>query len=244
MNKLEQALKQSGVQGLSAKAMLLHAIGYSPVPVLLTGVKFHNREYKAGKQLDAEFLKKERALAEEIVKIIFCQKDSVANNSSPYTLKFVQISLDFDTQTAFRKAVVFYRAAGKREAMVRVTISGVGIDSPSNLEIDLSAAWVTEWYQNFRVRGEFITPPPDEILEDACQEEDAPSKEDDAPGQDCQVPAVRISEVELDEVPQVLTIPLVLSFQHGGTEADQHGPRLLGRSSPDYVAMARPRGPC
>jgi hypothetical protein len=31
MNKLEQALKQSGVQGLSAKAMLLHAIGYSHV---------------------------------------------------------------------------------------------------------------------------------------------------------------------------------------------------------------------
>ena len=54
------------------------------------------------------------------------------------------------------------------------------------------------------------------------------------------MPVVRIPEVEFDEA----VLPLVLSFQHSGTEADEHGRRLLGRSWPDYAAMARPRGPC
>jgi hypothetical protein len=51
---------------------------------------------------------------------------------------------------------------------------------------------------------------------------------EDAPGQDCQDPVVRFSEVECDEA----FLPLVLSFQHDGTEADER------RSWPDYVVMA------
>jgi len=228
IRKLEQALKRYGVQGLSANAVLEHVIGYSRHPLYLTGLKFHNRTFKGGNQMGDEFLKKERSLAEEILEIIFCEEDSIANNSSPYTLEFVDTKLTFDTKSAFREAVVLYRAADKPKAMVRVTISGLGIDSSSRLEIDFNGAWVSNRYQDFRVRGKFMPPLPCEVLEDACQEEDASSQEEDAPGQDSQVLAVRIPE---------------FFFQHGCTEADEHSRRLLGRSWPDYVVMAKLRGP-
>jgi hypothetical protein len=105
--------------------------------------------------MDAVFLKKERVLAEAILKIIFCEADSVANNSSPETLELAQTSLKNDTEAAFRKAVVYYCAAGNPDAQVRVTIGGVGIDSPSSLEVKYTAAFVSNRYRDFLVRGKF-----------------------------------------------------------------------------------------
>ena len=104
VSKIERTLFRCGVRGISTDAVLRHAIGFLNDPLNLTGLKFNNR-------MKYVFLRKERDFAEAILKIVFGEADSVARNSSPITLEVVRTELSFCFKTAFREAIVYYKAA-------------------------------------------------------------------------------------------------------------------------------------
>ena len=158
--KLARILSRSNIQGISAEAVLHHAIGLSQSPLTLTGVTFENRKRYKATEMFSVFLKKERALAEALVKTIFCEADFVADNSSPIALKEVQTKLEFDFEMAFRKAVVIYQAEGSEPGdIIRVTIRGVGINFPSTMEFECSYTWYTQRYRDFVHRSEVCKMP-------------------------------------------------------------------------------------
>jgi hypothetical protein len=153
--KLARILSRSDVQGVSATAVLHHAIGFSHSPLTLTGLKFENKKrYKPADMSDV-FLKKERALAEELLKTVFCDADSVADNARPVVLELLQTQFEFDCEMAFRMAQVIYHAKGSEPGdVIRVTIRGVGINSPSTMEFECSYSWFANRYRDFVHRSE------------------------------------------------------------------------------------------
>ena len=72
------------------------------IPLILTGLKFINKKSYSFDYLRNEFLSTELALADAVLKIIFCEADSVAKNSSPISLTSQKWELLFNTNTAFR----------------------------------------------------------------------------------------------------------------------------------------------
>jgi len=153
--KLARILSRSDVQGVSATDVLHHAIGFSQSPLTLTGLKFeYKRRYKATDMFEV-FMKKERALAEELLKTLFCDEDSVANNARPIVLELLTTDFEFDCDMAFRKVQVIYHAKGSEPGdSIRVTIRGVGISSPSPMEFEHSYSWYANRYRDFVHRSE------------------------------------------------------------------------------------------
>jgi hypothetical protein len=151
--KLVQTLSRFGVRELSGEEVLRHAIGHSRDPLILTGLKFINQKSYSHDYLRNEFLSTELALADAVLKIIFCEADSVAKNSSPISLTSQKWDLSFNTNTAFRQAVVFYKPSDSApNDLLRVTIGGVGIDTPSTMQFERSKVWHTNRYSNPRIR--------------------------------------------------------------------------------------------
>ena len=156
--QLARILSQSGVQGISAEDVLHRVVGLSDDPLTLTGLKFKNKRFykmEGGQSMKKVFMRKERALAEEMLRIIFCDSDTVAANASPIALRVGMTELEFDFDMAFRKAVVKYHAEGSEPGdVIRVTIRGVGINSPSTMKFERSSAWYTHRYRDFVLRSE------------------------------------------------------------------------------------------
>ena len=154
VSKIERTLFRCGVRGISGDAVLRHAIGFSHDPLTLTGLKFNNIMKYKPKQMNLVFLRKEREMAAAILKIVFGEADSVARNSSPITLEVVRTELSFCFKTAFREAIVYYKAIGSKPAdTYRVTIRGVGIDSPSTMELEGSYEWTEFRYRYLKHNG-------------------------------------------------------------------------------------------
>jgi hypothetical protein len=154
VSKLESSLLRCGVRGISGDAVLRHAIGFSKDPLTLTGLKFNNREKYKQKQMFSVFLRKERDLAAAILKIVFGEADSVARNSGPIALEVVRTELSFNFSTASRQAIVYYKAIdSKPQDTYRVTIRGVGIDSPSTMELECSYEWPEFRYRDLKIIG-------------------------------------------------------------------------------------------
>ena len=151
--KLVNTISKFGVQCLSAEEVLRHAIGHSPDPLILKGMKFVNKKSYTDDYMRNKFLCNELALADAVLKIIFCEADSVAKNSSPISLTSQKSELSYDVNTAFRQAVVFYNPFDSApNDLLRVTIEGVGIDSPSTMKFERSKVWHTNRYWNPRKR--------------------------------------------------------------------------------------------
>ena len=151
--KLVQTLSRFGVRELSGEEVLRHAIGHSRDPLILTGLKFINKKSYTAAYLRDKFLSNELALADAVLKIIFCEADSVAKNSSPISLTSQKWELLFNVNTAFRQAVVFYKPSDSApNDLLRVTIGGVGIDTPSTMQFERSKVWHTNRYWNPRIR--------------------------------------------------------------------------------------------
>ena len=154
VSKIESTLLRCGVRGISGDAVLRHAIGFSKDPLTLTGLTFNNRKKYKKEQMPFVFLRKERDLAAAILKIVFGEADSVARNSSPIALEVVQTALSFDFSTASRQAIVYYKAIGsKPDDTYRVTIRGIGIDSPSTMELEGSYDWPAFRYRDLNIIG-------------------------------------------------------------------------------------------
>ena len=149
--KLVQTLSRFGVRDLSGEEVLRHVIGHSRDPLILTGLKFMNKKSYSLDYLRNKFLSNELALADAVLKIIFCEADSVAKNSSPISLASQKSELLFNVNTAFRQAVVFYNPSDSApNDLLRVIISGVGIDIPSTMQFESSKVWHTNRYWNPR----------------------------------------------------------------------------------------------
>ena len=154
VSKIERTLLRCGVRGISGDAVLRHAIGFSKDPLTLSGLKFNNRKNYKEKEMFSVFLRKERDLAAAILKIVFGEADSVARNSSPIALEVVHTELSFDFSTASRQAIVYYKAIGsKPDDTYRVTIRGVGIGSPSTMELECSYEWPELRYRDLKMCG-------------------------------------------------------------------------------------------
>ena len=154
VSKIERTLLRCGVRGIPGDAVLRHAIGFSKDPLTLSGLKFNNRKNYKEKEMFSVFLRKERDLAAAILKIVFGEADSVARNSSPIALEVVHTELSFDFSTASRQAIVYYKAIGsKPEDTYRVTIGGVGIGSPSTMELECSYEWPELRYRDLKMCG-------------------------------------------------------------------------------------------
>ena len=154
VSKIERTLLRCGVRGIPGDAVLRHAIGFSKDPLTLSGLKFNNRKNYKEKEMFSVFLRKERDLAAAILKIVFGEADSVARNSSPIALEVVHTELSFDFSTASRQAIVYYKAIGsKPDDTYRVTIRGVGIGSPSTMELECSYEWPELRYRDLKMCG-------------------------------------------------------------------------------------------
>ena len=126
--KLVQTLSRFEVRDLSGEEVLRYAIGHSRNPLILTGLKFMNKKPYSPDHLRNKFLSNELALADAVLKIIFCEADSAAKNSSPISLTSEKYELLFNVNTAFHQVVVFYKPSNSApNDLLRVKIGGVGV---------------------------------------------------------------------------------------------------------------------
>ena len=136
-----RALTEGGFEGDGDWWKLLNTIAIGGT-IDLNGPKYPNPKSYKSNTIRNVFMSAERNLVHALMTAVFCKE--VPFGCSPISLQEVSGNFKFDTQTAFRQAILMFKAENEPSTdLYRVTITGFGEDlSKHQFTFEPSLTWI------------------------------------------------------------------------------------------------------
>ena len=153
---LERTLTSLGFDKVDGWDMLTKvAVGGT---ISLKGPRFQNQPCYNSRTIRTVFMLHERALVHALMTVVFDEQSNVSYGRSPTSFKEVTAGFGFNTETAFRKTTLIFRAEKRsrddypsRDDTYRVIIEGAGEDlCIHRFQFQPSSTWLCRRYPENR----------------------------------------------------------------------------------------------